>query len=195
MTEATEVHSPKYVDHARIVVHPCPELNQALERFLKPELIRGLGGRALELISEKKLPVYDSPFEAVGMDSVVPGVSVGELSLLQRRLIERQVSSRPVVSPHVLLRKLKPPEGFEDEGEGIDMRFMVIVDELTRRVLAKTTFVEPRQNTVYVHFGISRPNMRSGNELPNAREQLGDLLRHHPQRVESMYIKSNALKP
>lgn len=195
MTEATEVHSPKYVDDARIVVHPAPELNQALERFLKPELIRGLGGRALELISEKKLSVYDSPFEPAGPESVVPGVSVGELSILQRRLKERQASSRPVISAHVVMRKLQPPKDLEHEGEGIDMRFMVVIDELTRRVLAKTTFVEPRFNAVYVHFGVSRPNMQDGRKLPEAREMLGELLRHRPQRVESMHVRSNALKP
>ncbi|MBC7512531.1 hypothetical protein H7142_02650 [Candidatus Saccharibacteria bacterium] len=195
MTNATEVHSPKYVDTARILVHPGPELGHALERFLHPDLARSLGARALNLVSENTMPVYDVPFERAGVDSVVTGVSVGELAVIGRRLAERQRTIRPQLSSEVTLGKLNPPAGREREGTGLDMRFMIILNELTQRALARTTFVDSKAGGLYVHFGISRPNMQEGHKLPDARDRLGELLQQNPQYVDALYIHSDVLHP
>jgi hypothetical protein len=194
MTEAREFNPPHFVGEARIKVHPGPELSQALERFMNPEYVRSLGGRALELVSERRLPVYDRPFENE-RTGAPPGISKGELAMLMLRIKQRQSTIKPTVSPHIRTSPYKPPEYREEEGVGMDMRFKIVIDELTQRLLANTVLLDPDDNALYAHLLLRRPNMQLGTGLPKARDDLLDLLRHKPQQVESMYIASDVLKP
>lgn len=199
MTEAREFTTPHYVGDARIKVRPGPELSHALERFINPEYVRELGGRAIDLVSEKTLHVYNHPFEDTSDNSRPPGLSKGELAILSKRLDERQRAMKPMVSPYVMIGQYKPPEEFKHEGNGIDMRFTIVIDELTERLLAKTVFLDQGDREggkgLHVHLPIKRPDMQLGVGLLNARDDLLDLIRHKPQRVETMYIDTDALKP
>jgi hypothetical protein len=195
MTEARELHPPNFVGEARIKVHPGPELSLALERFMNPEYVRSLGGRAIELVSERRLSIYDKPFEADHVSSPPPGISKGELAMLTMRLKQRQSSLKPTVSPLVSTGAYVPPKERTHEGAGIDMRFKIVIDELTQRLLANTILLNPDDNGLYAHLIISRPHMQLGMRLPEARDNLLDVLRRKPQQVESMYVDSDVLKP
>lgn len=194
MTEARELNPPHFVGEARIKVHPGPELTQALERFMNPGHIRSLGGRAVELVSERRLPVYDKPFEHELANVPPPGLSKGELAMLTMRLKQRQDTIKPTVSPHVQTRSYEPPKHREEEGAGLDIRFKIVIDELTQRLLANTVLLDPRDKGLYAHLLIRRPHMQLGEGLPQARDNMLEVLRQKPQQVDSMYIASDVLK-
>lgn len=194
MTEAREHIPPEYAGDARIKVHPGPELNQALERFMSLEHLRRLGGRAIDLVSEGRLGVFSRPIDE-DLEWRRTGVSKAELVALSRNLKDRQRSIKPAISPHVYIDKYVPPKEHAEEGPGIDFRFRILIDQLTERVLANTVLLDPIDNGLYVHLSIRRPNLRLGRDLPDARDDLLELLRHSPQQVQSIYIDSDALHP
>jgi hypothetical protein len=193
MTEASSQRYSEYVGDATIKVRPGVELAGALSRFIAPDYRRGMGTRALEMTSIKKIAIYDVLQDED--DPHINGISKADLSVLSRRLDERQRVVKPLVSRHVTAVKLIPPAGLEHEGIGIDLRFRLVIDELTRRLLAKTVVLEEQDGALYTHLALPRRVLQLGSDLQEARDGLLTTLAQQPQYVEELRIDSDVLKP
>jgi hypothetical protein len=193
MTEASSQRYPEYVGNATVKARPGEELAAAISRFITPDYQRGIGARALEMTSIKKIAIYNMLQDED--DAHMRGISKADLSVLSRRLDERQRVVKPLVFRQVTAVKLIPPAGFEHEGIGIDLRFRLVVDELTRRLLAKTTVLEEQDGALYTHVALPRRALQLGSNLQDARERLLTTLAQQPQYVQELRIDSDVLKP
>lgn len=188
MIEAMDDVPPEYIGEAWIKARPNPELSLALERFINPARIRSLGGRALELRSEQSLSVYrsaDNEFSELRRSTI----SMLELAAASTRLIGRKNGIKPKVSPEVAIRPLLPKVPNIAEGSGIDLRFKLVIDAMTRQVLEHTSLIDD-EGKIPVHFRLRRPDMLLGMGLNDARDKLLDLVQAHPQTTEAIYISS-----
>lgn len=175
---------------ARIKAHPGPELSLALQRFVNPHRMRELGGKVLELKSMQHLVLVEGARQAQE-DIRRRTVTRAEFSELHGSISRHQQSVRPWISPDVRYVPLPPPENTPDDGNGIELRFHVQLNELTKRVLKSTVLLDSDDGELYLRFSLRRPDMVLGRELLEARDGLLEHLRKKvPEPLDSLYLHS-----
>lgn len=185
MSEATEYTGPVKTGSARAFIELRDDLNEIINGFMNDDAARNIGGRAIRLVSEERLTVYRHivPRDEGYRQS---GISEPQLKLLQEQLHERQNSVRPTIDRRVVIDPAAPPEGFEDEGSGIDLRFGVVFDDLTKQLLHRTTLLDEHDKKLYAHLRIRRVNMRLGPELTKTARALMS----HVADPKAVYVRS-----
>lgn len=188
MSEVIDEAYHPVLGHAHLVAHPGPEFSQALERFMSPDMIRRLGGRAIGLRSESSLLVKDGPPQ-FHRDIRRKNISKAELAQLSQGLNDRQSSVQPHLASDVGLYPYPNLPNLKDNERGIGLRFKLILDRLTRQVLRETVLVNPEDESLPVHFRLYREQMVLGNDLRLAHQNLVDLLQQQkPYMIQSMYL-------
>jgi len=188
MSEVIDQASYRNIGRAHVVAHPGPEFSQALEHFIHPSVIRQLGGRALKLRSEASLTVVEgAPQDRVNVRRKT--VSKAELSKLSQDLLRRQHSAPPRVGPDVSISPFPQHPDMADAERGIDLRFKLLLDRLTRQVLHDTVLLNQDDDALYVHFRLVRSHMVLGEALRTAHRSLVDLVKQQkPGMIESMHL-------
>lgn len=189
MSEATEYTGPVEIGSARVFVKLHENLTDILDNFIDKDRVKEIGGIAIRLVSEEKLTVYRhiTPRDEGFRQS---GISELELENLRAKLKDRQSSIKPTIDRKIVVEPLTPPEGFEDEGSGIDLRFGLVFDDLTRQLLASTTLLDTTDKRLYAHFRLRRPEMRLGPELTRTARTLFELA----QGPMPIYVRSFQLE-
>lgn len=186
MSEAVDTNSFHQLGEAFVVARPDVRFGDKLEKFYNDISLRQLGGRALDLYSDRRLRVFSDPVSDETMEMYSDMTNLKRLSAMQTDLLRRGRPHPPVL-PDVRIAPDTRARGDTKEKPGIKLHFNVAIDNLTALAL-QYLFVNS-DGTLPLHLTIARADMRLGNELPHIRDELLEALHGTPPlTVEGLHI-------
>ncbi|MDQ5932419.1 MAG: hypothetical protein QG649_504 [Patescibacteria group bacterium] len=191
MSEVIDEAYRRRIGYAQVVAHPGPEFSHALERFINPAFLRQLGGRAISLRSGAALTIIEGPIES--RENIRRhDVSKAELARIHQELQRRQGGIKPQVAREMKLYQYPTQEDVKNTEKGIGIRFKLALDQLTRKALRETVFLDPVDESLPMHFRLRRDQMVLGEDLRKANDLLVEhLLQQNPRMIESIHLSSN----
>lgn len=187
MSEAVENNPFRQVGEAFIVARPDRRFSAQLERFYNDISLRQLGGRALELVSDRRLRIFSDPISDETFDTYPDMTSLKRVSAMESDLRRRGQIHPPVLRD---VRVAPDYKSVTDKKEkpGLKLHFGVAIDSLTAMALQRSVLLNA-DGTLPVHLTISRQDMRIGHELPQIRDDLLEALDGTPPlTVENLHI-------
>ncbi|GEM_PF-2739533 len=192
MSEALE-NPFRQIGEAFVVARPDSRFSAKLERFYNDISLRQLGGRALELVSDRRLRIYSDPISDETIDKYPDMTSLKRVSAMESEL-RRRGQIRPKVLPNVGVAPDIKTRGNTKEKPGLKLHFGIAIDSLTALALQRSVLLN-RDGTLPVHLTIARQDMRLGHELPRIRDELLEALDGTPPlTVEGIHLTTPNLR-
>jgi len=177
----------RQIGEAFVVARPDRRFGDKLERFYNDISLRQLGGRALELVSDRRLRIFSDPISDEILDTYPDRTSLKRVSAMESDL-RRRGQIRPPVLRDVRVAPDYKSLTNKNEKPGLKLHFGVAIDSLTALALQRSALLNP-DGTLPVHLTIARQDMRLGHELPKIRDDLLEALDGTPPlSVESVHL-------